>query len=143
MSAGSLLEAKGHHHVIAAVAELAARGLDCHVSAIAGGESRGGPGFARHLRGVVARLGVASRVQFTGWVPPETLAELMSAADVSCLASDGEGWPNVVHEALSCGTPVVTTDVGSVRELIPSERYGSVRASRGSVSLDRRARERR
>jgi glycosyltransferase involved in cell wall biosynthesis len=50
----------------------------------------------------------------------------MSAADVFCLASTREGWPNVVHEALACGTPVVATDVGAVPDLIPEPCYGLV-----------------
>ena len=48
----------------------------------------------------------------------------MSAADVFCLASSTEGWPNVVNEALACGTPVVATDVGAVRQMIVSDQYG-------------------
>jgi glycosyltransferase involved in cell wall biosynthesis len=50
----------------------------------------------------------------------------MSAADVFCLASSREGWPNVVHEALACGTPAVATDVGAVPEIISSSRIGLV-----------------
>jgi glycosyltransferase involved in cell wall biosynthesis len=32
----------------------------------------------------------------------------------------------VVHESLACGTPAVATDVGAVRDLIPSAAHGSV-----------------
>ena len=50
----------------------------------------------------------------------------MSAGDLVCLASSREGWPNVVHEALACGTPVVAADVGAVPEMIPSEAFGII-----------------
>ena len=50
----------------------------------------------------------------------------MSAADVVCRASSREGWPNVVHEAQACGAPVVATEGGGVREMLPSEEYGFV-----------------
>jgi glycosyltransferase involved in cell wall biosynthesis len=50
------------------------------------------------------------------------MAELMSAADIFCLASTNEGWPNVVHEALACGVPVVATNVGAVPEMLAGGR---------------------
>jgi glycosyltransferase involved in cell wall biosynthesis len=125
VTAGSLLKAKGHHHVVSAVDKLTGEGMNVYL-VVVGAESRGGPGFERQLRGLVDDLGLTSRVRFAGWLPPESLAELMCAADVFCLASDSEGWPNVVHEATSCGTPVVTTDVGSVRDILPSEAYGLI-----------------
>ncbi len=40
-----------------------------------------------------------------------------SAADVSFLASEREGWPNVVTESLACGAPVVGTRVGGIPEI--------------------------
>jgi glycosyltransferase involved in cell wall biosynthesis len=50
----------------------------------------------------------------------------MSAADVFCLASTNEGGPNVVHEALACGTPVVAADVGAVPEMLGAGRRGEI-----------------
>ena len=68
------------------------------------------------------------RCAFWGRYPADAMAEVMSAADVLCLASTNEGWPNVVHEALACGTPVVATDVGAVANV----RTGPVRNHRSS-----------
>ena len=124
LSAGYLIERKGHDKVIRCLRELRLRGLDAEL-VIAGGT--GGEGNAEPaLHRLVQELDVASHVHFTGAVPPSKLAELMSVADVVCLASSREGWPNVVNEALACGAPVVATDIGGVPDMLPSEEYGIV-----------------
>jgi len=123
LCAGALIEAKGHHHVIRALRQLQAEGSDLQLF-IAGGATSGGPKFDHVLRNLAAELGLGSRVRLLGWVAPPRLAEFLSAADVFCLASDSEGWPNVIHEALACGAPVVSTRVGAVAEMIPSEQFG-------------------
>jgi len=125
VSAGELISAKGHHRVIRALPALLANGIDAEV-VIAGGVARGGARFDAEIRATIAELRLEDRVRMPGWVPREKLAELMAGADVFCLASDIEGWPNVVHEALSCGTPVVATRVGAVPEMIPSTDLGLV-----------------
>jgi glycosyltransferase involved in cell wall biosynthesis len=124
LSAGDLAELKGHHRVIAAVKSLIDRGVPARLL-IAGGVGRSGR-YAEALRQQVTAEGLGNQVAFLGEVTQEALAELMSAADVFCLASSTEGWPNVVNEALACGTPVVATDVGAVRQMIVSDRHGSV-----------------
>jgi lipopolysaccharide exporter len=124
LSAGDLAELKGHHRVIAAVEALNERGLGARLL-IAGGVGRSGR-YADTLREQVGSAGLTGRVVFLGEVTQPTLAELMCAADVFCLASSSEGWPNVVNEALACGTPVVATDVGAVRQMIDSDRAGFV-----------------
>ena len=124
VSAGNLIEPKCHHHTIQAVRALANSGIDAMLF-IAGGPGSGSS-CEPALRAQVFTLGLEKRVRLLGQVPPETLAELMCAADVFCLASSREGWPNVVHEALACGTPVVATRVGGVPEMIPSEAYGFI-----------------
>lgn len=50
--------------------------------------------------------------------PPETLAHFMNACDVLVLASDSEGSPSAIREALACRLPVVSVDVGDVRRRI-------------------------
>ena len=97
--------------------------------------------FAAQIRRTVVETGMAEHVEFTGKVGAEGMAEWLSAADVLCLASDREGWPNVVHEALACGTPVVATDVGGVPDLIPSSGFGLVVAPRDQAALDRAVHE--
>lgn len=134
VAAGRLVESKGHHHVIAALRILRERGIDAELI-IAGGAGRGLPSTERHLRKLVTGHGLDSRVRLLGWIPPEQLADWMSAADVFCLASRHEGCPNVVIEALACGAPVVATDVGMVRRLVPSDRYGLLVQAGDPLSL--------
>ena len=124
LSAGYLIELKGHHHLIRAVSALRSRGIPCELR-IAGGPG-GAAAYEAELRRLVAELQLESAVNFLGAVPPSRLAELMSGSGVFSLASAREGWPNVVHEAMACGAPVVATDIGGVPEMIPSEAYGFV-----------------
>jgi glycosyltransferase involved in cell wall biosynthesis len=76
------------------------------------------------------------RVKFAGPVTPGELAELMSAADVFCLASLREGWPNVVHEALACGCPVIASKVGGVPDMIPDGESGTIVPCRDQQALN-------
>jgi glycosyltransferase involved in cell wall biosynthesis len=50
--------------------------------------------------------------------------DLMGAADAVCLASDAEGVPMVILEAMALGRPVVATDVGGVSEAVESGETG-------------------
>jgi glycosyltransferase involved in cell wall biosynthesis len=70
-----------------------------------------------------------------GEIAQESLVEWMNAADLLCLASDREGCPNAVLEALACGLPVVATPVGAIPDLIPSADYGVLAPSRNPDAL--------
>jgi len=119
LTAGHLIELKGHHRVIAALAGLP--GAHLYIA--------GGPGGVAsnedQLRMQVRLSGIQDRVHFLGPVDQQTLAALMGASDLFCLASSREGWPNVVQEALSCGTPVVAADVGAIPQMI-TDRVGII-----------------
>lgn len=50
--------------------------------------------------------------------PQERLALFMNACDVLVFTSYQEGSPNIVKQAMACNLPIVSTDVGDVRDLI-------------------------
>ena len=82
-----------------------------------------GPERARLEQQAAAR-GLAERVRFLGAQPHEAVPSLLAAADVMVLPTVSEGLANVWVEALACGTPVVTSDVGGAREVIDRPEAG-------------------
>ncbi|HEY2623062.1 MAG TPA: glycosyltransferase family 4 protein [Dyella sp.] len=66
-------------------------------------------------------LGCADRVFLAGPIAHDALPDWFRGADLLCLPSHNEGVPNVVLEAMSCGTPVVATRVGGIPEVLPSQ----------------------
>lgn len=114
LSAGNLVPLKGHDIVIRALAEMP------DASLVIAGQ---GPEESR-LRALVDRLGLQDRVRFLGAVPHEAMPEAYSGADVLVLASAREGWPNVLLEAMACGTPVVATNVSGIPEVVGDSATG-------------------
>lgn len=125
VSVGHLLEAKGHHIAIEALASLPGATL-----LIVGQGPR-----EDTLRKLAAKCGVAARVRFLGHVPHNQLAEIYSAADFTILASENEGMPNVMLESLACGTRVIATDVGGVSEVITDSVGGAILRTRSGKSV--------
>jgi len=114
LSVGNLVDLKGHDLVIRATANLPG------VQLIIVGAGPAG----KKLRRLVAELGIAARVTFTGNVAHEELVHYYSAADALVLASEREGMPNVVLESLACATPVIATRVGGIPEVVVAPAAG-------------------
>jgi teichuronic acid biosynthesis glycosyltransferase TuaC len=127
LSVGHLVAAKGHHLAIEALCELPRANL------LVAGE---GPERAALLR-LADRLGVADRVRLLGRVEHEQLPAIYGAADVLVLASEREGWPNVLLEAMACGTPVVATAVGGIPEAVTQPAAGELIDARSAAAVAR------
>lgn len=118
VSVGSLIPSKGYQLLLAAAAGIAPRHPNLQIYLL-------GEGFYRaRLEALAHEAGMQDRLHLVGSKPNEELAVWFSAADVSCLASAREGWPNVLLESLACGTPVLATRVGGVPEVITSSELG-------------------
>lgn len=78
------------------------------------------------LKRRAAALDLADTVTFIGYLPQRETPPAYRAADVFALSSDFDNSPNVVLEAMACGLPVVTTDVGGVREFVEDGSGGAV-----------------
>ena len=76
------------------------------------------------LTSLAVELGLEKRVFFLGVLRHADLCVWYNAADIFCLPSLWEGCPNVIIEALACGTPVVASCVGGIPDLVPSSDYG-------------------
>jgi teichuronic acid biosynthesis glycosyltransferase TuaC len=118
VSVGSLIPLKGHQLLITSFAQVADKFHNLMLYIIGEGEYRPA------LEGLIADLGLGDRVFLVGNRPNEELRFWYSTARLSCLVSSREGWPNVLLESLSCGTPVLATRVGGIPEVITSPDLG-------------------
>lgn len=114
LSIGHLIERKGHDLAIRALA------FRPDIDLIIAGD---GPERAR-LKKLAEKLGLARRVHFAGVIAHHELAGLYSAVDALVLASSREGWPNVLLEALACGTPVIATRNWGTPEIVAAPEAG-------------------
>jgi glycosyltransferase involved in cell wall biosynthesis len=124
ISVGGLVERKGMHRVIDCLPALLERHPALHYLIVGAGGPEGD--VRPELDARVAQLGLAGRVHFLGAVVPDELRWPLSAADVFVLATRNEGWANVFLEAMACGLPVVSTDVGGNAEVVCRAELGSI-----------------
>jgi teichuronic acid biosynthesis glycosyltransferase TuaC len=124
ITVGGLVERKGFHRVVACLPELLKR-YPKLVYVIVGGANPEG-NYRPQIEALSKELGVEGQVRFLGTLSQSELSLPLSAADVFVLATSNEGWANVILEAMACNTPVVATDVGGNREVVSSDKVGSI-----------------
>lgn len=131
---------KDHHTFLQAAAQITRKRNDIHFMLAGKG--------VEQLEGQVDALGLSGCIYLLG--ERSDVTRLMAALDIFSLSSAfGEGFPNVVGEAMACGIPCVVTDVGDAAQvvgntgLVTSPRNPTAMASALSQLIEMPSAERR
>lgn len=115
---GALSEIKGIMNLLQAIPLVLEREPDTRFVII--GE---GPLFDQ-IKSFIYIHNIEHNVELTGWVPHDNLFLYLNEFKFIVLPSFTEGLPNIILEAMACGTPVLTTSVGSISDLIVNNENG-------------------
>lgn len=121
---GSLMPRKRMDDVICA---LAAMITPAHLLMLGDGSEHA------RLTSLAAQLGVVERVHFLGFIPRPL--SWMAASDAVVLASESEGMPRVLLEAMLLGKPVIASDVPGTRDVVVHGETGWLFPCQNSVAF--------
>jgi len=123
LSVGALIEGKGFHRIIECMPDLLRKYPDILLYII--GSTGPAGNFKKELINQIQTLALQDKIFLMGARPNHELVKWYNTADVFCLATSGEGSPNVVLEAISCGCPVIASAVGGILEIMCEEFLGN------------------
>ena len=106
---------KGLPLLIEAAALLAGRGIDFRLTLVGDGEMRG------EIERMIARAGLGAKITITGYLDAAGVAARIGEARAMVLPSFAEGLPVVIMEALALSTPVITTAIAGIPELVDTD----------------------
>ena len=103
---------KGHGTFLRAAAQLLGSNPSTHFVLVGAGVESNNP----FLSDLIDELGISSQVRLMG--ERSDAARITATFDIATCSSTGEGFPNIIGEAMASGVPVVTTDVGDARLIV-------------------------
>ena len=124
---GRLEEQKGHATLVAAMADVLRQLPTAQLTIVGVGSLRAA------LVAQSRELGIAAAIHFLGG--RDDVPQLLRQSDIFISASNWEGFPTVILEAMAADLPVVATDVGGSRELVQTGETGYLVPPRDPAAL--------
>lgn len=115
---GRLSGEKGVQHFVQALPAILGGREDLHV--LIGGDGQ----LKESIEASLNEEGIAARVDLPGWISHNDLPRYLNQLRLLVLPSYTEGLPNIMLEAMACGTPVLATPVGAVPDVIVDGKTG-------------------
>ncbi|MDD4454567.1 MAG: glycosyltransferase family 4 protein [Candidatus Methanomethylophilaceae archaeon] len=90
----------------------------------------GGDGPLREkIEEIIADNNLHESVEISGWIPHQQLGNCLNRLKLLVIPSYTEGLPNIMLEAMACGTPVLATPVGAIPDVISHRENGFIMIS--------------
>lgn len=115
---GRFYETKGIRNFVEAIPKTLFRRPDVDFVIIGSGP------LEQEVRSSLGENAVNGKVRFVGWIPHSELPTYLNCLKLLVIPSYTEACPNVMFEAMACGTPVLATQVGCVPDVIKERETG-------------------
>lgn len=118
INVGRTEKVKGQDLLLKAIKKINDKNIRLHIA--------GDGSEFNNLRALARDLGISSQVTFHGFLNQKEIRKLYQKMDLAVLTSYSESFPLVLLEASDNLVPIMSTDVGDIEKMIPSEKYGFV-----------------
>ena len=117
---GRLSEEKGVLNFVKAIPEIIKKRDD--LGFLIGGDGQLRDEIEKYLN----ENDLKDKVKLAGWIPHDKLPDFLNELKLVVLPSYTEGLPNLMLEAMACGTPVLATPVGAIPDVIKDKETGFI-----------------
>ena len=116
---GRLGKRKGAYDLLSAIEELSKEGVNvtCYMA---------GDGEIDKFRKIISEKKLEDNIKIIGWIDKEEKIELLKNISTLILPSYNEGLPMAILEGMACGKAIISTNVGSIPEVVIQDQNGII-----------------
>jgi len=89
----------------------------------------------KEIKNKINNHNLNEHVHLVGWIPHEELPRYLNEIKLLVLPSYTEGLPKIILESMACGTPVLSTSVGAISDIVRDERNGFIMENNAASSI--------